>query len=559
MKLYFEAEPFLAPAPASLQSRIFSAKLTLSPKHVYAVVHSTLRYHPYILAIIRRTRLKEAIKTRCSEALLALLVHDLLFLPRGRIQLDKHPLKEQLLRHQTRLRAELVKLKLKHKVRLVEELPAGEVDESPVRWFRVNPLAAAPAVQPLALKVGLEPRSLARISLEAPAAPAADAAVDAAGDAAGDAAAAATAAAFAHAPLSHLRPVALLAELTAPGAIYHDPYIPHLYGVHPREKITLLPAYLSGHIIIQDRASCFPAHILNADPRDVHREVIDACAAPGNKTTHATLGAAAPGAPGPVVYAFERDANRVKTLRTMCLRAILHHPTLIQVTHADFTSTHPHDFPRVTGMVVDPSCSGLGIFGRAHDKAKDDAEESAHIVDAARLAKLAGFQAKIVKHALSFPAVRKVVYLTCLVHAEENERVVVDVLADVELRAAGWTLADRLVVLPEWPRRGWAEEFSLLAQTPADAQRLAGGCVRAEPKVDGGIGFFAACFVRATPEAEAEAEVPAEAPAAAEAEVPVEAEVPAEAPAAAPAAKSSAPEEDTALECEAESEWAGFD
>lgn len=172
---------------------------------------------------------------------------------------------------------------------------------------------------------------------------------------------------------------------------------------------------------------------------------------------------------------------------------------LIQITHAGFTSTNPNDFPNVTGMVVDPSCSGSGIFGRAiQDSNSGEQEEEAaeQEVDTERLNKLAGFQFKIVKHALMFPLVRKLVYLTCSIHPHENERVVVDLLNDPELKQAGWVLAERDIVIPSWPKRGWKEEFTSLAENEEEAIKLAGGCVRAEPKVDGGIGFFAACFIK---------------------------------------------------------------
>ena len=63
------------------------------------------------------------------------------------------------------------------------------------------------------------------------------------------------------------------------------------------------------------------------------------------------------------------------------------------------------------------------------------------------------------KHALLFPSARKVVYSTCSIHAQENERVVVDLLLDPEANRRGWKLADREIVLPKWDRRGFEEEF----------------------------------------------------------------------------------------------------
>jgi hypothetical protein len=45
------------------------------------------------------------------------------------------------------------------------------------------------------------------------------------------------------------------------------------------------PSYKSGKIILQDKASCFPAVVL-APPANDNAVVIDATAAPGNKTSH---------------------------------------------------------------------------------------------------------------------------------------------------------------------------------------------------------------------------------------------------------------------------------
>jgi hypothetical protein len=43
------------------------------------------------------------------------------------------------------------------------------------------------------------------------------------------------------------------------------------------------PLVLSGGLVLQGKGSCMPAAALAPEP---HWEVIDACAAPGNKTTH---------------------------------------------------------------------------------------------------------------------------------------------------------------------------------------------------------------------------------------------------------------------------------
>ena len=162
---------------------------------------------------------------------------------------------------------------MKYKVKSADQLPTKETDddETPIRWFRINTIKIDPE----------------RFYVK-------------------------------HPFFKQLQPVSSLEEIKEPGVIYSDDYIPNLFGVHPREKITSTEAYKLGEIIIQDRASCFPSHILNSDPKDIHTQVIDACAAPGNKTTHAA--AHLPNSES-VVYAFERDSKRVQILKTMCEKA----------------------------------------------------------------------------------------------------------------------------------------------------------------------------------------------------------------------------------------------
>ena len=440
MKLYFDAEKFLKQSDGNFQKRIFEDKKLTNPKHVFALVYSTKKYWEYIQQIIKKSKIQLQLKPKpkISNELLALLVHDLIFSTRGRIESGKHPIKEAVLAHKTRLQAEFIKLKLKYKVKSVDELPTKESDdETPVRWFRIN-----------TIKIDVD-----RFYKK-------------------------------HPFFSTLQPVNRFQDLTKSGLIYADDHIPNLFGLHPKEKLSLTEAYKLGEVIIQDRSSCFPAHILNHNKE--HVKVIDACAAPGNKTSHAA--SYLPNDEEAVVYAVERDAKRVGILRTMSDRALgKSKKKLIQVLHNDFTKINPDDFADVTGLIVDPSCSGSGIFGRASDEEESNDQ---------RLEKLASFQVAIMKHALSFPSARKVVYSTCSIHAEENERVVIDLLSDSQVQSQGWKLASREEVLPSWERRGVESEFVALSRDPEVCKQMAGGCVRSNPKEDGGIGFFAACFIR---------------------------------------------------------------
>jgi len=64
-----------------------------------------------------------------------------------------------------------------------------------------------------------------------------------------------------------------------------DLHVPDLLSFSPQTTFKNDPLYLSGKIILQDKASCFPAIVLSPPATD-ESVVIDATAAPGNKTSH---------------------------------------------------------------------------------------------------------------------------------------------------------------------------------------------------------------------------------------------------------------------------------
>ncbi|KAG5358136.1 25S rRNA (cytosine(2278)-C(5))-methyltransferase [Yarrowia sp. B02] len=446
MNFYQEAAQFLEPSKkGSLQNRIFAqskllgkTRLRADPKHVFAVVFSALKYRPFLVEIIKAAEIPlsdKPGKTKITLNMAILMAHDLLCSRSKRLTISKGPLKDMFLAHQTRLKSELTRFKMRHKVADLDELV--EEDSTPVRWIRINTVLS---------------------NVEE----------------------------FEKTPLiARLKPVDKIVDGTIePGTIYKDIHVPHLYGIHPREKLANCELYKQGKIIIQDRASCFPATILNPQPG---QKLIDCCSAPGNKTTH--LASFVGGTPGSI-EAFEKDTIRAKLLQKMVKTAGCHN--CIRVNVGDFTDTKPEDFPEVEGILVDPSCSGSGIFGRKHEDAAAEETNRDDQKDQFRLHKLSEFQFRIVKHALLFGSAKKVVYSTCSIHNIENEEVVQKLLLDSQVAAEGWQLAPKVRVLPLWERRGDPTGFSDFPENQRAA--MAEGVVRALPKVDGGIGFFAACF-----------------------------------------------------------------
>jgi 25S rRNA (cytosine2278-C5)-methyltransferase len=160
-----------------------------------------------------------------------------------------------------------------------------------------------------------------------------------------------------------------------------DPNVHDLLATNASSKdITNFQSYKSGNIVLQDKASCFPAHLLlNSTPQItvlkdciVEGDVLDGFAAPGNKTSHlASILAtrANTGSPNAIckraVFGCERDAKRSKTLEAMLARAGA--GSMVEVlAKQDFLALAPEDskFSNVTHLLLDPSCSGSGILGR---------------------------------------------------------------------------------------------------------------------------------------------------------------------------------------------------
>ena len=250
-----------------------------------------------------------------------------------------------------------------------------------------------------------------------------------------------------------------------------DAHVPDLLVFKPKGQsdISRIPLVASGALVVQQKASCFPAVAL-APPPGAH--VIDGCAAPGNKTCHI---AALMGGRGSVV-AFEQDARRHQLLKEqMALKGA----TTVTTVHGSFLDAEPQDYAHVTHILLDPSCSSSGM-------------STSPVRDPAGIAALAAAQKTLLLHAMTFPSVRAIVYSTCSVYDEENEMVVREVL-----RAQSRFVLEP--ALPFWPRRGHilaadGHDDGLQART---AKLIARCVVRTLYPDDATIGFFLCRFVRA--------------------------------------------------------------
>lgn len=348
--------------------------------------------------------------------------------------------------------------------------------------------------------------------------------------------------------------------------LYIDPNIPDLVAVPYGADFTSSTAYKKGEIILQDKASCFPAYLLLGDrgPSNAWEgDLVDGCAAPGNKTTHmASLLAKQQNQKQnqtkekSQIFSMDASVMRSKTLQKMVSLAGAD-STVIVLPGQDFLALDPTDdrFANVSGLLLDPSCSGSGIIGRddvpnltlprsaesnntnpksrgkKRKRKDDDDKEAANsqtrsseaptttsasdendvptgVVDQERLVKLSNIQARIVEHALTFPNATHVTYSTCSIHLIENECVVARILTSDVARQLGWRLLRRDEQpqgLRNWKHRGVrrdrAVESALEPEGGGASVELSDealeACLRCwSGDAEGLGGFFVAGFVR---------------------------------------------------------------
>jgi 16S rRNA (cytosine967-C5)-methyltransferase len=184
-----------------------------------------------------------------------------------------------------------------------------------------------------------------------------------------------------------------------------SPWGIRLKGTHPIDEIA---AFL-GKTYIQDEAAQLVSQMLEPGPG---QRVLDACAAPGGKTTHI---AELMGNTGEVV-AVDFDERRIETMKE---NIAMMGPSNIKVLHGDINSIKGLGlFDRV---LVDAPCSSTGVIRRNPDvKYRHRAGD---------LARFKEKQLNILRSASRFLKTEGVlVYCTCSTEPEEGEQVIQEFL-----------------------------------------------------------------------------------------------------------------------------------
>jgi 16S rRNA (cytosine967-C5)-methyltransferase len=196
-----------------------------------------------------------------------------------------------------------------------------------------------------------------------------------------------------------------IAELAAAGVNAHAfAEIDSALMLEKAAAVELLPGFSSGYLSVQDAGAQFAAQLLDAQPGD---EVLDACAAPGGKTTHILERQ-----PDACVTAMDVDAVRLQRIEEN-LQRLGQQARLIA---ADVSQHHGKwrdcSYERI---LLDVPCSAIGVIRRHPDiKLLRKAED----VDS-----LAGRQQQILESV--WPLLKSggvLLYATCSLLPEENQQ-----------------------------------------------------------------------------------------------------------------------------------------
>jgi 16S rRNA (cytosine967-C5)-methyltransferase len=189
-------------------------------------------------------------------------------------------------------------------------------------------------------------------------------------------------------------------------------------------SVPSLPGYHEGAFYVEDEAAQLIPPLLDPQPEDI---VLDACAAPGGKTTHLADLMHNKG----TIYAVDRKDTRLDILRTNCHRLGIQivvpivgdirqpHEWLPTIETAGLPSMKRRrvDEPFIDRILVDAPCSGLGVL-RRHPEAKWRKDEQA-------FPRHQALQRQILEAVA--PCLRPggvLVYSTCSTEPEENEDVI---------------------------------------------------------------------------------------------------------------------------------------
>ena len=218
------------------------------------------------------------------------------------------------------------------------------------------------------------------------------------------------------------------------------PNLPQGLRLEGGGTITDLPGYKQGWWVIQDSSAQLVTHLLDPQPGET---VIDACAAPGGKTTHIAELMEDRGK----IIACDRAEKRLKKVRENAARLQLQS---IQIEAGD-SRDRTEEFANIADRVLlDAPCSGLGTLHKRPDLRWRQSDRA--------IGELFELQQQLLEQAATWVKPKGIlVYATCTLNISENEQVIQLFLE----HHSNWSIQSSLnVVIQPWTTtEGWIKIY----------------------------------------------------------------------------------------------------
>jgi ribosomal RNA small subunit methyltransferase RsmB len=239
--------------------------------------------------------------------------------------------------------------------------------------------------------------------------------------------------------------------------------VPESLKIHNFGAIDRLPSFQEGLFTVQDESSQLVAHVVDPQPG---QSVLDACSAPGGKTTHLAQRMDNQGN----IQAFDIHSHKLELIEQSAQRLGIR---IIQPQLGD-----ARDLPGVKlysqqHVLVDAPCSGLGVLRRKADLRWQKEEQN--------LKDLPQLQLAILERAASCVEIGgDLVYSTCTIEPEENFELVKRFRSEH----------------PEFETVNLVELLPFTLEDERDVRQASKGMLQLLPHRHGMDGFFLAKFRR---------------------------------------------------------------
>lgn len=239
--------------------------------------------------------------------------------------------------------------------------------------------------------------------------------------------------------------------------------VPESLKIHDFGSLEQLKSFQEGLFTVQDESSQLVAHVVDPKPGQF---VLDACSAPGGKTTHLAQLMQNEGE----ILAFDIHEHKLKLVKQLAQRLGI---TIIQPQFGDARDLPGIRLESQDRVLVDAPCSGLGVLRRRADLRWQKEEQS--------LREFPPLQFSILERAAS--CVKQggtLVYSTCTTEPDENFELV------KRFRSAH----------PEFEPVNLVDDLPFRLEEQRDIQQASKGMIQLLPHRHGMDGFFLAKFRR---------------------------------------------------------------